>query len=401
MAVVAMVWELGSDMGHIARYRALAREFVRQGHRPVLILRDLARAHEVLGEDGPEYFQAPVWLTPIQGLPEPLNLSETLFRFGFLRPESLVSLALAWRSLWQLIRPDLLLFDQSPSALLAARGLPQPKVLIGNSFSVPAIGNPMPCFRWWENSRAQVPRLLDGEARLLRSLNQALTVLGAPLLESAGALFDVDLAMVLGRPQLDVYGTREPMPAHMCFRPPINDLDLGVEPTWPMGAGPKVFGYLKASFRHIEPLLDACRKSPARFLFFVPGISEQVRRRFESANLRFSSQPLRMRSVRESCDFCVTHAGGMTDVMLEAGKPLLLLPLHMEQTMTCRQAEMTGAALGFGVDRNPAELPKLLKRLLGETSLRDSALAYAAKYSEAAGDDPLRRVVMDCLKCLR
>jgi hypothetical protein len=67
--------------------------------------------------------------------------------------------------------------------------------------------------------------------------------------------------------------------------------------------------------------------------------------RLQAANLAFSTEPLRMRSVREQVEMAVCHAGGMVDGMLQAGRPVFLLPMQMEQTMTSRRVEEAGCGL--------------------------------------------------------
>ena len=90
MATIVLNWELGADFGHISRFLSIALRLREQGHRPVMLLRDITRAESILGGHQLEFFQAPVWLTPVQGLPPDINFTETLYRFGYLYPEGLL-----------------------------------------------------------------------------------------------------------------------------------------------------------------------------------------------------------------------------------------------------------------------------------------------------------------------
>src|SRR5207248_6193842 len=45
--------------------------------------------------------------------------------------------ACAWRNLIRMVGPDLVIFDFSPTALLACRGLPVRRALIGSGFCCP------------------------------------------------------------------------------------------------------------------------------------------------------------------------------------------------------------------------------------------------------------------------
>lgn len=373
MARVALIWELGADLGHISRLLAVALALREQGHECTLVLRDISRAWPLLQPHDLPFLQAPIWLPAVRGLPPEANFGETLFRFGFLDPNGLSSLIAAWRGVVGQIRPDLLVFDHAPSALLGTRGLGLPRLVIGNSFAVPPRVAPWPAYRWWLPQEPHQGRLQAGERRLVEHANQALARFGAPLLTHAHDLYDVDATLVCARAPLDVYGPR----TNARYVGPANNLTLGEPPAWPAGAGPKVFAYLKAGYTHVEAVLRSLAAAPVRSLVYAPGLAHDLVQRMQTPTLRLSPQPVQMAQVRLQADLGVCHAGGVTDVMLEAGKPLLLLPMQMEQTMTARRADALGAALHLPADGDPAQLPQLLARLLHEPSFGERARAYA------------------------
>ncbi len=396
MATIALNWELGADLGHINRFLPIALRLREQGHRPVMLLRDITRAESILGEHRLEFLQAPVWLTPVQGLPPDINFTETLYRFGYLYPDGLLSMAKAWRAVWALLQPQLLIFDQSPSALLAARGLGIPRMLIGNSFAIPPLMRPLPRFRWWINSSGDQARLAETESRVTRNSNAVLTHLGAPPITQVSDLFQAEASYICGRPALDGYGKRD----HGEFIGPINSVTTGVDPAWPLGDSPMIFVYLKPQYKHFEALLDAIINSKARYLIYAHGMPEALLRRYEKANVAFSTPLLRMDKVVEQCSAVICHAGGITDIALEVGKPVLLLPTQMEQTMTSHQVEALGAGLFFPLDGNPGVLPKLVKQLLGDSRLGTRATEYAASLSCTDQSKALDRIVDACERLL-
>jgi UDP:flavonoid glycosyltransferase YjiC (YdhE family) len=207
-----------------------------------------------------------------------------------------------------------------------------------------------------------------------------------PAIQQVADLFEAEAKLICGRPELDVYGQR----ANGTYIGPINNIESGDSPNWPAGDGRKVFVYLKPRYPHFEPLLKAFAQTSARFLIFSPGIANAVIQRHTDKCLHFSTTPLRMAEVRTDCDAAVCHAGGTTDVMLEAGKPLLLLPMQMEQTMTSRRVESLGAGLHLPFEGNPGEIGKLLKSVLTNACYRRQAEAYATHqqchgHSDAVG----------------
>lgn len=391
MATIALIWELGSDYGHIGRFLPIAQALRERGHRPVLILRDISRADEVLGPVGLEYLQAPLWLPPVKGLPPPLNFTETLFLFGFLSPAGLLSVAHAWRQLLALLKPDLLVFDHAPTALLATRGLGVPRLCTGNSFALPPRQCPLPPYRWWEPAPSRA-RLLDTEARLLAAANSVLRAVQAPLLTQASDLYDADATMITGVPALDVYGPRAPEN----YVGAINNIALGVEPKWPGPRPRRVFAYLKPHYGLFEQAIGALARVEASVVVFAPGVARQQVSKLQTPNLVFSDKPLHMGQTREECDMAVCHAGGMVDVMLGAGKPVLLLPMQMEQTMTSRRVEQSGCGLVFMPEQSAKRLENLTKALLESEDIAGKARAYADSHRAYTQHGAVATLVARC-----
>ena len=396
MATIVLNWELGADLGHINRLLPIALQLRETGHQPVMVLRDISRAESILGKHQLTFLQAPIWLTPVHGLPADINFTETLYRFGYLHPDGLLSMTKAWRALWALLNPDLMIFDHAPTALLAARGLPIPRMIIGNSFGVPPAERPLPRFRWWTNGMREQPRLEETEQRATRNSNTVLRQLNAPPINQLSDLFQAEALHICGRPQLDVYGPRH----HEAYIGPINTTTIGAAPRWPLAEGPAVFAYIKPHYQHFEALLKTIGNSKARYLIFAPGMPEALVRRFQKGHIQFSTTPLRMDEVIKQCHSVICHAGGMTDIALDAGKPLLLLPTQMEQTMTSHRAAALGAALFLPPEGNPGLLPKLLKQLLDDSALGVCATQYAATLPHTAPSQAVAQVVTSCEKLL-
>ena len=392
MATIALIWELGSDYGHIGRFLPIALELKARGHRPVMILRDISRADEMLGRHGIEYLQAPLWLPPVQGLPAPINFTESLFLFGFLQPAGLLSVLRAWRAVLALLKPDLLIFDHAPTALLASRGLGLPRLVTGNSFAVPPRRTPLPLYEWWNPKAGAPQRELDCEERLLRNANHALSALGAPPMTCVADLYDAEVTHITGAPELDVYGPRDAA----CYVGAVNALDQGVEPRWPAGPARRVFAYLKPRYMHFDAVVTALARLDASVLVFAPGLARQNMLRLQAANLAFSTEPLRMRSVREQVEMAVCHAGGMVDVMLQAGRPVFLLPMQMEQTMTSRRVDELGCGLFHIAQQGPRELEKGLKRVFSTPAYAERARAYQQRNTNFTQAFAMERMIGSC-----
>lgn len=391
MATIALIWELGSDYGHIGRFLPIAQALRAHGHRPVMILRDISRADEILGPHGLEYLQAPLWLPPVMGLPPALNFTESLFLFGFLNQSGLLSIARAWRQLFGLLKPDLLVFDHAPTALLAARGLGLPRLITGNSFAVPPMLNVFPPYRWWEPAPPRA-RLLDTEARLVGNANSVLRALNAPPLKQACDLYDAEATLITGVPELDVYGPRAPEN----YVGAINNITQGIEPDWPGKGSTKIFAYLKAHYPLFDQVVTTLSRVDASVLIFAQGVARQQLSRLQTPNLTISDIPLHMGMIMEQCDWAVCHAGGTVDVMLGAGKPLLLLPMQMEQTMTSKRVERSGCGLSFLSDQPPELLDKLAKTLSDSRTFPQQARAFAEGHQAYTQKSAVENLIARC-----
>lgn len=383
MSKVLLAWELGADYGHVMRFATLARELVRRGHEPVLVLKDLTHAQALLGDQGLTVLQAPVWLGDVSGLPQPASFAETLLRLGFLHPNALTGLCRAWLSLIALCKPDVIVCDYAPTALLATRGLGLPRVTFGDSFAVPPRTQPMPIYRPWRPE--PMARVVQAEQHSLNGANAALSRLGLPPMRCLADLLDADDEIITSFAEFEHYPGR--VGGHYAGNLP--NPAQGVPPEWPLVDGPRVFAYIKPGTRDFEAVLKALRALDVAAVVHAPGVSTTMQHKYLAANIRFSEQPVRMDDVCRECDIGICHAGGTVLALLLAGKPLLLLPAHVEQMMTAKAVQNLGAGLVVDYERPAPDLRRLIKRLIDEPAFAAAAQAVAARH---AGDDPAARL---------
>jgi len=375
MARILFAWELGGDYGHLARLLPVARELAARGHEPVFAVRDLLGAEAILAPHQIRSFQAPLWLGQVTNLPDSISYAELLMRFGFLNARALTGICRAWGNLVGVLQPQLLVLDHAPTALLATRQLGIPRVNFGDGFCIPPVERPIPHFRWWQ--KENMARLHDSEQFAVANANRVLQALDAPPLVGLSDLMQCEDSLLCGFSELDHYPRR----AAQDWLGPIFSLGQGVELAWPGSDGQRVFAYLKGGYSGLEQVLAALHGSKARVLVHASGLARQTMQRFTSANMAFSVDPLSMAQMASQCDLAVCHGGaGTTAAMLLAGKPLLLLPMHMEQSMAARRLTDLGAASAV-VPETLAQLPRLLKKALGDASLSKAAMAFAASHA--------------------
>src|SRR5690606_15930682 len=144
---ILCTWELGGELGHISNLSAVARVLETEGYRVVVALRDLSRAYPFFFDTKVTLLQAPVWL-PMMKMQRPIAcLADTLLLSGYLETDPLHCLVIAWQALVKQVKPDLVIFDYSPTAMLAMLDQTFPKMLVGSGFADPVPGHPIADWR--------------------------------------------------------------------------------------------------------------------------------------------------------------------------------------------------------------------------------------------------------------
>ena len=325
MARVLLTWELGGGLGHLGNLYFLASNFVRRGHYVSMALRDLPRAQVFFGELPVDYFQAPFRPeVPINTVAVPATYADLLYNVGFGDAGELRELVERWLTIFSESQPDLIICEHSPTALLAARQSDLPRIVCGAGFFCPPAGELLPVLRPWRVGQRQA--LVDSETRVLERTNLALAGLGSrPLARLSELYSDVSADLLLTFPEMDHFGPRTANYWGPWF------WSKGVACEWPQGDRPRVFAYLKPS-RGLESLFSALNRLRLSSLVSCDGIPLKQQAQFHSNTLRFTDSPVDVRKVSEECDIAITNANQATlGAILLSGKPLLMLPLHLEQ----------------------------------------------------------------------
>jgi len=395
VARIVLAWELGGDYGHIGRLLPLALEFQRRGHQPLFVIRELAGAESLLQPHGLTWFQAPLWIGRVENLPEAAGYAEMLMRFGFLNPRALTGIARTWRHLFSTLAADMVVMDHAPTALLASRGLGLARVNLGDGFCIPPATRPLPLFHWWQAGNAV--RQADSEEKVRQVINEVLARLDAPPLPALANLFDCDADLFCTFPELDHYGARRDTE----YIGPQFALGRGEPVDWPEGERPRLFVYLKAGYNGLEPVLAALRDCGAAVVAHVPGASRDLLRRMASPTLRFSQAPVDIEAARTQCDLAICHGGhGTVSALLQAGKPLVVLPITVEQMMTARRLELLGVARAV-LPGSAGALSRVTAAALADQALRAAARAFAATHRDHDSVAAVQRSADRCLALLK
>lgn len=375
MAEILLAWELGGESGHVTRLAEFADVFRARGHRVTFALKDLSRAEATLGGEA-VCVQAPIWVPIVSGLPPAVTAAETLIRFGYLETDGLTGLVRGWCRLYDLVRPDLVFVDCAPTAMLAARVAGVAYASCNQGYSTPPARAPLPPYQWWQSPP---PEPLEGaEARVLQTVNAVAERLGMRPLDALHEVFRGERDYRSMFAELDHYPDREA--GH--YYGSVTRIGGGEPPRWPSGNGPRIFVYLRPDYPALDALFDALKRARARVVAFLPGLDDATRERLRSSRVRLAAGPVDLALVRTQCDGVVCHSGlGTVSALLTAGRPLLLLPGHIEQTMVAMRVQTLGAGLAADPGRMRRAAAELVARLVGDAALAKAAGAFAARYA--------------------
>ena len=386
MSRILFAWELGGGFGHLGPFRPIADQLIARGHEITVAAREVQSAAAVFSERPLRIVQAPLCVKTYNGLAEPpLNFAEILMRYGYLDAPQLRGLVMAWQGLLDITRAEVVVADHAPTALLVARDRRVPRIAMGTPFAVPPAVSPTPNMREWVNVPAE--RLASSDATVLATIN---TSLPADMLRLAAVheIFQGANALFSGVPELDPYGPRG--------AEDYLGLNGGRFSTatarWPEGDGPRVFAYLGGEYRHIEAALAALAASGARCLVYVRAANPALRQRYQGERLVFSEGPVDIEAVAAESDLCVCHGGfGTVTNILRAGKPMLLLPMQLENFLLASRIEKLGMAGVVHPEVQPLDIGGALGRALRQASLFEAARAFALKHREPPVDTIIER----------
>lgn len=386
MASVFYAWEFGAALGHIGTFLPIARELRDRGATVHWAVTHPHQAARLLPQAGFEWLQAPTMPEQRREGP-PLNYADIVLRFGYANGSDLLGLVVAWRELLRLTGANVVLADHSPTAILAARTLDIPVMLFGSGFFAPPQAHPTPNMRPW--SPVSEEQLLSSDRLALTSINAVLHHFGKPALDYLAQLFQVAEDSLLSFPELDHYPARGPARYWGMLPAAVSE-----DSAWPAAIGPRVFSYLRPDTPHLEAALQALCALPGSILIYAPGLPVELRQRHAAPHVAFSPVPVDLNKVARQADAGLTYASPATTVaFLMAGKPVLMIPGHLEQFLFAKRVEEMGAGLIQNPEQAPHNLAAMLRQVLTEPDFRANASAFAAKYANFDQNAVMRNIV--------
>jgi hypothetical protein len=389
MAITLVACELGGGLGHITQLLPLALRLNSAGHRVALTLRNVDCAAQLADVSGITVYQSPIARPAFRAtVSTARTFAHVLWNNSYSEPGELRFLVDEWNKLLDGIRPDLIVFDHAPTALLAARGRNVRRVVLGNGFSCPADCSPLPDLRHWLRSDAE--RLAQDEGRILENMNRVLEDRGGKALERITDLFrEVDDTFLTTLREFDYYPLRQ----GARYRGPWS-FPGGASPVWPVGGGKRIYAYLRP-FPRLPMILNSLRVTGCPTVVFG-NLDQNIQDCYGAPNIRFETNRLDLRTVVAECDLAVLNAGHASTLQfLLAGKPILQAPIFLEEVITAMNTARIGAgviAFPRGEDRTVEQLGELLSNPRYTNAARQYAGRYAKFSAEAEIEEAVQRL---------
>ena len=379
MAKTALLtWEMGGGLGHLACLKSIAGIMSNKGFKVHVALKDLSRAHLFFspGSDVVVH-QAPVWLPKLK-MQRPIgSLADLLLTKGYLEPAALATLVQSWRTLFDLAKPDLLVSNYSPTAMLASVGCSFPRMVVGTGFSEPVAGQPLQPWRLEPEQKSIAERQ---EQELFKLVRQA--VPETEQLQRYSDIYQCRNTFIYSPPALDAYAETR----HNAVYGLLPDDGLLPKVEWPQNRKPNILLYLKTTFAPIEAVLKELERLSANVLLVCPG---QQSERLLQMHPRCSviSRLVDMAHSMASADLFIGHGAlGTTSQALMMGVPVIALPLQLEN-------ELIGKALArHGVGFIPANNTKepfaaLVARTLEDREIKQRCVSFSEQQGEMMEND--------------
>ncbi len=389
MARIFIAWELGGGLGHLSNVVTLSRQLCGQGHEVIFALNELSQLEKFSLPEGMTVVPAPASRRSPGRDFKTVCVSSILLNRGYSGVGTLSAMLRCWQGLYSLVKADLFIFDYAPTAMLAARPLTTPKVLLGADFYNLSPGHPNRQLAPWIPDAEQILR--HHEARVVGVINAVSDYFGFSKLKYLGDLFATDLALLSTLPEIDDYPRDSQAVKYLSVGNPQAGL---LKPHWCNNGKPKVLAYLKAANKQTKFVLEALLSAEADVMCFCAGLNQSDAETYQQAGLKLFTSPIAVSELLSEAQVIVCHAGkGMISESLRQGIPLMLLPGQLEQHRNATAVAEKKLGLMVPKHATTEQIGAILKTLSDNTIFRNNAISVAENHGYESAASMLSRGV--------
>jgi hypothetical protein len=390
---ILLCWELGTDYQHLASLQSIVRFYQGKGYDVWIAARDVSKVKRLFSDVTINIVAAPFAESAAElGVEKqaPRSYADFLRRCGFHQADALSGLVSAWRSLFSFIKPDLLLCDHAPAALLSARGLSVDgravaKIAIGIPFSVPDDNRPAGVFFAGGFATSDIVRFEDD---IVRIINKVCIEFSISRINNLADLFaDFDKCIFQTYSELDHYGYRSAEQRYKTSYVGTEVPEFSESVVFPHFKGPKIYCHVKGS-AETPVLLKTLQAIECSAVVLVDGIPDAIINAHQSRHILYINKPVSMQNVLDKSTFAILNGGiNSVSLFIKAGIPVALFPLHIEQFLMAKRVE----ALNAGIQLNLTDLDSALLGLQKVNSRQKKVAAglFKEKYQSASAHNQL------------
>ncbi|MEO3431497.1 nucleotide disphospho-sugar-binding domain-containing protein [Pelagibius sp. CAU 1746] len=385
MAKILVGYERGDNLGHYRRLAPVAEALAAEGHQVTFFLRNPYDCRSQLTANPLPFIQSPDLVPPNPAERGPKKMgsySDIMVYCGFGKIETLFPATLAWRTIFDQVRPDLIVCDHSPVICFAAYGR-IPVIQVGSGFTIPpAQAAAFPGFQPGKTATV-------APEEIVAVMNEVQRRLGGPRVPSVTAPLRTTGRLVCTLKGLDPYKDQR--------EDPVVGPTEGLQPPLPLPDKPAVFAYLGIEHRITPKMLALLKASELPVEAYVRGMTEATASKYIRPGLTFYKSPQPIDQVLSRATLAIHHGGsGMSLACCSAGRPQLALPIH-EETLLNSQAL---ARVGVGRMMSAKELESAGAETLSEFEAspqrRERAAIIAREIVDAGPFRPMDHILQAC-----
>ena len=397
MKRVLFCWEIGEGSGHVVPYLSLIGALRDRGWEVAVVARNTAEVGVRVQACGATLFQAPVCLSIFPEMDaNSFNSTELLLQHGYGYEPMLDGIFSSWLSLMRSWQPDLVLGSNAPTAHLAAQCLCIPDIAIGSGFDCPIAASPAPLLRPWQPGIEQ--RIASNEDRVRQIVNTVLLKHGFARRQFPMDMYSAVPALLCTLPEIDHFGVHREADVQYIGRLPTAPCNP-IQKQIASSGRHDIFVYLRYS-QTIDGLLSVLARRSSSTLVYMPNLLPAQLAKLEAEygpTLVFAAQAVDLGQILPSLKLIISNAGhGLTLECLLAGKPLLLLPTHWEQSVVANLAVKVGAAIAVLLTEQHPKFHRRIDEMLQNPAYRIAAEQLAERYQHLSGADALEKAVQTC-----
>lgn len=382
MSRIVLAWELGEGLGHLVRLSQLARVLAARGHEVTLIAKELAPLRTLLAGDAIRILPAPFAASVASPRRQVHTMADILLRRGYQQPATLQPLVNAWQQLFTLLQPDLVVLDYAPTAALALRGNPCRTLVFSNSYCAPAVGLPL---RVLAPGGAGDRRQLDSEVAVLRTIN---ALLPEPLTQVA-ELFAADRICLADYPWFDADTAHRRQALYLGILPGRITSGLLAADLQRAATRPRVLAYLNLNYAGTDGLLRALARSGAEIWCQLPAAQRAAAQNYASPQLHWVTDWLDFPACMARVDLVACHGNlGTVAQGLIAGRPLLMLPGHLEHWHNAQKIQQAGAGCWLSATTPVSQWEQRLLTMLNSPHYATAAQRVGRELTSVCPSDP-------------